>query len=217
MISKKKDSPICEIFINGERIKQVETFKYLGSWFTSDAKSETDIKTKIGMAKTAFAALKHILTNRHITMKTKIRVLECYVWPVMLYGAETWTISKAMKKTLEAAEMWFLRKMMKISWTEKKTNELVLEMAGTQRKLMSTICKRQLQVFGHIMRKNGIENLVTTGKVEGKRSRGRQRMTYISSLLTDLKGVTSELELIQSTNNREKWKSIVVNVEIHDT
>ena len=217
VISKKKETPTCKIYIKGQLIQQVTAFKYLGSWITSDGKSEKDITTKIGMAKSAYTELKHLLTNRHISIKTRMRVLKCYVWPVLLYGAETWTISKEMRKKLEAAEMWFLRRMMKIEWTAMKTNEEVLGMASTNRKLMHTIRKSQFEFFGHIIRKNGLENLVTTGKVEGSRARGRQRLTYTGSMLTDVKEITTVVELIHATRNREKWKSIVANVAIQGT
>jgi hypothetical protein len=217
VISKKKETPICNVYINGHQIKQVKEFKYLGSWMTSDGKSEKDIKARIGMAKTAYAELKHILTNRHIAMNTRIRVLEGYIWPVMLYGAETWTISKVMRRKLEAAEMWFIRRMRKISWTEKKTNEEVLKTSNTKRKLMQTIRKRQLEFFGHIMRKEGLENLVTTGKIEGRRARGRQRQTYTGSLAEEVGKEMTVEELIHNTRERERWKSIVANVAIQGT
>ena len=113
--------------------------------------------------------------------------------------------------------MWFLMKMLKVSWTEKKTNQEILVKANTRRKLMQTIRKMQLEFFGHIMRKNGLEKLVTTGKVEGRRARGKQRMTFIKSLLGDMKDITSAVELIQATNDRELWRSMVANVVIQGT
>ena len=99
-----------------------------------------------------------------------------------LYGCEAWTISEAMKKQLEAAEMWFLRRMMKISWMKKVTNEDVLRRAQTERQVMKQIVKRQCSFFGHIVRKGGIEYQVVTGKVQGKRDRGRQRQTFLGWL-----------------------------------
>ena len=83
----------------------------------------------------------------------------------MFYGCETWTIHKAMKKQLEAVEMWFLRRMMKISWMKEVTNEDVLRRALTKRQLMKQIVKRQCSFLGYIVRKGGIEYQVVTGKV----------------------------------------------------
>ena len=87
----------------------------------------------------------------------------------MLYGCETWTISKGMKKQLEAAEMRFLRRMMKISWIKKVKIEDVVRRAQTERQLMKQIVKRQCSFLGHTVRKGGIECQVVTGTVEGKR------------------------------------------------
>ena len=115
--------------------------------------------------------MSNVLTARNINSQTKLRLIKCYIWSNMLYGCETWTISEAMKKQLEAAEMWFLRRMMKISWIKKVTNQDVLRRALTERQLMKQIVKRQCSFLGHIVRKGGIECQVVTGKVEGKRDR----------------------------------------------
>jgi len=109
--------------------------------------------------------------------------------------------------------MWFLRRMLKIAWTEKKTNEKVLRMANTKRSLMETIRRRQLDFFGHVMRRNGLENIAITGKV-GRRKRGRPRLKYVNNLSSSLKESASEIELICATGNRHRWKSMVANVAI---
>ena len=75
----------------------------------------------------------------------------------MLYGCETWTVSKKMKKRLEAAEMWFIRRIMRIPWVERKTNEEALQIAGTTRELMTTVKRRQLGYLGHVLRVDGLE------------------------------------------------------------
>ena len=92
-----------------------------------------------------------------------------------MYRCETWTMSEAMKKQLEVAEMWFLRRMMKMSWTKKMTNENVLRRAQTERQLMKQVVKRHCRFLGHVLRKRGTKYQVVTGKVERKRVRGRQR------------------------------------------
>ena len=75
--------------------------------------------------------------------------------------------------------MWFIRRMMRISWTEKRSNESILKEINTERSLIKTIRKRQLEFLGHIYRDKGLEHLALTGKIEGKRSRGRQRITFV--------------------------------------
>ncbi|GFO00325.1 endonuclease-reverse transcriptase [Plakobranchus ocellatus] len=92
-----------------------------------------------------------------------------------MYGCKAWTISKQIQNKLEATEMWFLRRMLRIPWTAKKTNERVLNEANKRRSLVRTIRKSQATFLGHVMRRGKLEHLVTTGKFEGKRSRGRQK------------------------------------------
>ena len=91
-----------------------------------------------------------------------------------MYGCETWTLMTAEQNRLMATEMWFLRRLLKVKWIDKMTNEEVLRRARTKRWIIQTIARRQVSFFGHAMRKEKIEQLVTTGKIIGKRSRGRQ-------------------------------------------
>ena len=108
--------------------------------------------------------------------------------------------------------MWFLRRMMRISWTEKKSNEEVLLRAGTSRELIKTIRKRQLKFLGHTMRRS-IEKLALCGKINGKRDRERKRLTYLESL-NKLATNTSlgNNEFLQMSNNRKEWRVMIANV-----
>ena len=108
VISKKKEIPKCPIKVDGAIIKQVDTFVYLGSFITSNGKSDKEILRRIRIAKTAFQSMASILTSRGINKQTRLRTLKCYVWSTLLYGCETWTIRKAMEKRLVVTEMWFL-------------------------------------------------------------------------------------------------------------
>ena len=147
---------------------------YLESMITEleNGKCDAEIKRRIGMAKDAFQKLGKVLKDRKMSMDTKMRILDCYVKSILTYGSECWTISTQMEGRLE---MWFLRRMFRIAWSDHVTNEEVLRRARRERSLMISIRKRQLQFLGHIMRKEGLENLTLTGRIEGKRSRGRQR------------------------------------------
>ena len=103
---------------------------------------------------------------------SRLIVLKTYVWSTLTYGCECWTITSDIEKKIEAAEMWFIRRMLRISWAEKKTNVNVLREGNVQRSLMKTIRKRQMEFLGHVCRRRGLEFLSLTGKVEGKRDRG---------------------------------------------
>jgi len=113
-----------------------------------------------------------------------MRLLKCYVWSTLLYGCESWTISKRMESQLEAAEMWFLRRMLRIAWTDKVSNDQVLQRANTSRNLLKVIVSRQIRFVGHVMRKNQLEAIALTGMTEGKQARGRQRKMFIDWIST---------------------------------
>jgi hypothetical protein len=95
----------------------------------------------------------------------------------LLYGSESWKINKQTEKFLQATEMWFLRRMLKIKWTDKVTNEDCFKTANQQRSLVKNITKNQSTFSGHVIRKTGFENTIITEKIEGKRGRGRPRET----------------------------------------
>ena len=175
VVSKKAEIPKCKITLGKETLNQVDTFKYLGSLITSDGKCEKDIKARIAMARTAFTEMKNILTNKKLAFRTRLRTLNCYILPILTYGCESWNIAIAMEKRINAAEMWFLRRMLHISYIDGVTNEEVLRKANTKRTLLTRIRGQQSRFFGHVMRREHLEHLVTTGKLQGNRSRGRQR------------------------------------------
>ena len=117
--------------MNGAIIKQMDNFNYLGSLLTSNSKSDKKILRRIVIAKTAFKSMAGILTSKGINMQTRLITLKWYVLSTLLYGCETWTISKAMEKRLVAIEMWFMR-----------SNEKILRKAQTSLKLIKTIHER---------------------------------------------------------------------------
>ncbi|GFO02086.1 endonuclease-reverse transcriptase [Plakobranchus ocellatus] len=208
VISRKQESPKCDIFINEVKLKQTEKFKYLGTIISNDGKTNREISARTTQAKINFQKMKTILTNKHISIKTRKRALQCYIEPVLMYGCEAWTISKQIQNKLEATEMWFLRRMLQIPWTAKKTNERVLNEANKRRSLVRTTCirKRQATFLGHVMRRGKLEHLVTTGKFEGKRSRGRQREKIMDRLVTWL-GPGKVSDILAAVKDRDLWRA----------
>ncbi len=203
VFSKAVVIPKCTITVHGNNLGQVNKFIYLGSMFTSDGRCEQDVRRRIGIAKSAFTSLEKVLKSRNTGFQLRLRVLKCYVWSTLLYGSETWTLSSDMMKRLEATEMWFLRRMLRISWTDRVTNTKVLERANVDRSLLKDIVQRQMKFFGHVIRKGELENLAVTGFVEGKRARGRQRETYLT-YLHKMKEKTPT-ELIHLAYERDVW------------
>ena len=169
------------------------------------------------MAKDTFQKLEKVLRNHKLAMETKRRVLDAYVMSILMYGSECWTILPQMRQRLEAAEMWFYRRMLRISWTEHKSNEEVLRMAGVERNLLKNIRKRQLEFLGHILRKEGLENLCLAGRTEGRKARRKQRSTYLDSLVNWMKNQVSarervkisSLSLLKTSRDRKLWKVMI--------
>ena len=201
MVCSKLTDQTVTIHLNDQPLKTVDSFKYLGSLLTSDCKSRCDIRQNVAKAKKAFSDMKSVLANLKMPMKLRLRILRCYIEPILLYSSETWTLMTADKKTLMATEMWFLRRMLKIKWTDKVTNEEVLRRAGTRRWMMNTIAKRQTSFFGHIIRKQGLENLAMTGKILGRKSRGRRRRQYLDQI-KEWTGIQQTEVLLREANTR---------------
>ena len=109
-------------------------------------------------------------------MPVRLRVLKCYIWATMIYGCETWTLSKGMMKNLEAAEHWFLRRILRIPWTDKVSTCEVFRRAGVEKGLMQNMFRRQMIFLGHtVIRKDELGTVVLTGYVERTRDRGKLR------------------------------------------
>ena len=205
-VSRRK-CPDCKLNTKDKDIKQVDSFTYLGSIITSDGRSETDIKCRIGMVETAFTGMRNVLCSMKLNIKTRKRVLKCYVWSVLTYGSECSTISKNKAKRIEAAEMWFLRRMLRIQWVEKLSNEKDLERVRTKRGYLNNIMGRQLRFIGHVLREGGIEKRVAEGEITGKKARGRQRQKMLGNMKTILEIKTLK-DLVEVAKGRERWRRL---------
>ena len=139
---------------------------------TSDARNEKEIKARIAMAKPRFGKMYKLFESKQLSTPLKLRMLNCYIYSILTYGCETWTLTKVLRDKLEASEMWFLRRIGKISWKQKITNEQVLQQFGTKRQLLDAIKNRKMCFFGHVKRRNNILKDILEGKMEGKRGRG---------------------------------------------
>src|SRR2546426_9698367 len=137
MVISRKGGGTVTIMVEGQRVEQVKKFKYLGSVIAEDGRCMEDIKQRIGCAKDAFNKRKELLT-KSLNKALKKRIVKMLVWPVVLYGCETWVMSKEVIERLEAFEMWGWRRLEKVSWEDKKRNE-VIEAVGEGRKITETI------------------------------------------------------------------------------
>ena len=180
--SRKPENKSIDIIVNNEVLQQVEKFIYLGTEINQDAKSDKEIIRRSSIAKEKFSKIAHLLTSKKLKLSTKIRIVMCYVYSIFTYGCEAWTLSKALEDKIEATEMWCLRRIGSIKWSDRITNESVLRMLKTKRQLLSNIQKRKTKYFGHIKRRKNILTTALEGKLEGKRPRGRPRNTWMSDI-----------------------------------
>ena len=212
-LTKRNEDLRVRITLGGRSVPQVERYKYLGCVIAKDGRSESEVVTRIGMAKSSFGKVKKVLTNMELDWGIRLRLLKCYVWSVLLYGSETGTLDRKLKKRLDAAEMWFLRRMLRVPWTARMSNERVLERAGVGRQLLGVVRTRQLRFLGHVLRGNELEKEVLLGRIEGRRGRGRPRMRYTTSLLEDVPGNRRFVDLVEMARDRREWRSMVAHVD----
>lgn len=209
MVVTKSGNNKCNLYLGRKEIEQVESFVYLGQLITSDGKNEKEILRRISIARCTFLQMSKSLCCRDIKLDTRQRILRCYIWPTLLYGAETWTISKTMIRKITAFEMWSYRKMLKIPWTEKVTNAEVLNRMETTPQLERTIKTRTLKYFGHVMRHQGLQKSLLEGHLEAKRQRGRPRQTWMDNI-KNWTGLNYQ-QAIRQTNDRKLWRAVSVN------
>lgn len=194
------------IQINEEELSQLSEFKYLGSKITADGRSKRDIMNRIQLAKIAFNGKRNLLTCKNAGLDVRKRFMKAYVWSVALYGCETWTVGKREKKRLEAFEMWYFRRIQRVSWQDRITNEEVLQMAREGRYLWKHIQNRRIRLIGHILRHNSFITSIAEGCIEGRTRRGRPRLSYMRQIMKDV-GCPTYAEMKRKADERADWRA----------
>lgn len=212
MIVTKSEQDRTDVFIQGERIEQVRKYNYLGTIVNENNEYSEEIKTRIGKARSAFNNMRHVFKSGDLSLNLKTRLLRCYVFTVLLYGMETWTLHKTTIDKLEAFEMWVYRRILRISWVDKVTNMEVLRRMGKEKEILQTIQVRKIQYLGHIMRNSKYQLLqvIMQGKIQGRRSRGRRRTSWLKNLRDWCN--CSSIELFRAAASRVKTAILISNL-----
>ena len=179
----KTFSPITSGQIDEETMETVRDFIFLGSKITVDRDCSHEIKRHLFFGRKAMTNLDNILKNRDITLLTKIRIVKAMVFPVVMYGCESWTIKKAEHWKIDAFELWCWRRLLRIPWTARRSNQSILKKINPEYSLERLVLKLKLRYFGHLMqRADSLEKTLMLGKIEGRRRRGWQRMRWLDGI-----------------------------------
>ena len=139
--------------------------------------------------------LDSILKSRDITLPTKVHLVKAMVFPVVMYGCESWTIKKAERQRIDAFELWCWRRLLRVPWTARRSNQLILKEISTEYSLEGLMLKVKLQYFGHLMRRTySLERTPMLGKIEGGRRRGWQRMRWLNGFTYSMAMSLSKLQ-----------------------
>ena len=162
--------------IEGKKVEAVTDFIFLGFKISVDGDCSHEIKRQLLLGRKPMTNLDSVLKSRDITSPTKVCIVKAMVFPVVIYGCESWTIKKAEHQRIDVFEFWGWRRLLRVPWTARSIQSILKEI-NPEYSLEGLMLKLKLQNFGHLMRRaNSLEKTLMLGKTEGKRRRGRQRV-----------------------------------------